>query len=61
MLRVCVCILTFVIRHGHRVFCAPYYIYCYLWTVWLCQIFPQYLIKVTIFGKIKLVNIKYVS
>ena len=39
--------------------CRAYAPYCHLWSVWLDQVFPHYLIKVVIFGK-KLLNIKCV-
>ena len=49
---VCVCVgsLRYPACNPH----APYY---HLWPAWLCNIFPHYLIKGTIFGK-KLPNIK---
>jgi hypothetical protein len=33
-------------------FCAALYEYCHLWPVWLCHIFPHYLINGTSFGKL---------
>ena len=59
MLQVYVYILAFVIRHDHRVSCTI--LCCHLWPVWLYHNFPHYLIKIRIFGKIKLLHIKFVS
>ena len=60
MLQVCLSILAFVTRHDHCVFSAPYYVViCGLFGC--TNFFPHYLIKIRIFGKIKLLNIKCVS
>ena len=34
-----------------HVFCAVLRVYCHLWPVCLCHIFPRYLLNATIFGK----------
>jgi hypothetical protein len=47
----CVCSLSYPAFNGH----APY---CLLWSTWLYDIFPYYLIKGTIFEKKKLLYIK---
>jgi hypothetical protein len=41
---VCVCSLTYPACNAH----APY---CYLWPAWLCNVFPRYLIKGTVFER----------
>jgi len=46
---VSVCILALFIRHANRMFSTPCCID--LWPVWLSNIFPNYLIKHTIFRK----------
>jgi hypothetical protein len=53
---VCVCVRVFValvMQHARRM----RHIVCHMWAVWLCHIFPYYLIDGTILGKI-LLNIK---
>ena len=60
MLQVCVYILAFVIWHDHRVFSAPHYVV--LCALFACtNFFPHYLIKITIFERKKILNMKCVS
>ena len=38
--------------------CNAYALYCHLWPVWLCSIFPHYLINGSIFEKKKVIELR---
>jgi hypothetical protein len=56
MLWQCACILALASWHANQIFFWAV-LYCHLWSVRLCCIFPHYLMNSTIFRK-KLLNIK---